>query len=60
MEHAQPLGDIMVWVENGYLASLEYAWVTEDRPSDLPLPGSLELRVNPESLDAWSGTHEDA
>lgn len=54
----QPLGDIMVWMESGYLDTLEYAWVSKDLPSDLPVPVSLQLWVDPEVPAAWSATRE--
>jgi hypothetical protein len=30
------LGEILVWVGDGYLSALEYAWYTEDAPSEMP------------------------
>jgi hypothetical protein len=39
-EAGEPLGEILIWVENGYLSALEYAWVTDEAPDGLP---SLEL-----------------
>jgi hypothetical protein len=30
------LGEILVWVEGGYLSALEYAWVTDEPPTRLP------------------------
>ena len=31
-----PAGTVMVWVLDGYVSALEYAWVTDDPPADLP------------------------
>jgi hypothetical protein len=31
-----PVGTVMVWVKDGYISALEYAWVTDDPPADLP------------------------
>ena len=30
------IGELLVWVERGYLSGLEFAWWTEDAPSELP------------------------
>ena len=30
------IGELLVWVEAGYLTSLEYAWWSDDPPSELP------------------------
>jgi hypothetical protein len=30
------IGELLVWVEHGYLADLEYAWWTDDVPDELP------------------------
>src|SRR5690349_6926002 len=31
-----PLGTLVVWVADGYLSALEYGWVTDDAPNELP------------------------
>jgi hypothetical protein len=31
-----PVGMVMVWVKDGYISALEYAWVSDDPPADLP------------------------
>jgi hypothetical protein len=36
-----PLGEVVVWVADGYLSGLEYAWFTDDPPSALPNPAQL-------------------
>lgn len=38
-------GEITLWVTDGYLAGLEYAWVTDDRPQELPTLAQLKLVV---------------
>ena len=37
------IGELLVWVECGFLSGLEYAWYTEDRPQALPDVESLRL-----------------
>lgn len=37
------LGEVLVWVENGYLSALEYAWVTDEAPDRLPDISMLKL-----------------
>ncbi len=37
------LGEILVWVTDGYLSALEYAWVTDDPPTRLPEVAELKL-----------------
>jgi hypothetical protein len=39
------LGELIVWLSNGRLSALEYAWVTESMP--LSLPPVEMLRVSP-------------
>ncbi|WP_063052513.1 hypothetical protein [Nocardia arthritidis] len=38
-----PIGEVMLWVENGWLSGIEYAWYTNERPPALPEPGHIEL-----------------
>lgn len=35
------VGEILVWVGDGFLSALEYAWYGEDPPHELPDPGSI-------------------
>ena len=35
------LGELLVWVSNGYLSAIEYAWYTDLAPSELPAPSQL-------------------
>lgn len=40
-DQGDPLGEVIVWVADGYLSGLEYAWFTDDPPSALPNPDQL-------------------
>jgi hypothetical protein len=31
-----PTGELIVWVSNGYLSGLEYAWFTDEAPTEMP------------------------
>ena len=31
-----PLGTLIVWVADGYISGLEYGWVSDEEPTDLP------------------------
>ena len=35
------LGEVLVWVSNGYLSAIEYAWYTDLVPRALPAPHQL-------------------
>jgi hypothetical protein len=37
------LGEILVWIEGGYLSALEYAWVTDESPARLPDVADMKL-----------------
>jgi hypothetical protein len=37
------LGEVLVWVEGGYLSALEYAWVTDEPPARLPVVADMKL-----------------
>lgn len=39
----KPLGTISVWVTDGCLSALEYGWVTDATPTELPLVESLQF-----------------
>ncbi len=46
----QYVGEVLVWVGGGYLAAIEYAWVTDDAPDRLPDVSAMTLvRLQPES-----------
>jgi hypothetical protein len=32
---------LLVWVDDGYISGLEYGWVTDQPPADLPPLGLL-------------------
>ena len=34
-------GELLIWVENGYLSMIEHAWYTLDPPAHLPSPNAL-------------------
>lgn len=36
-------GEILIWVKNGRLSGLEFAWYTDAVPSGLPRPSSIRL-----------------
>ncbi|WP_433678060.1 hypothetical protein [Nocardia sp. CA-119907] len=38
-----PVGEVILWVENGRLNGIEYAWYTEERPRALPEPARIEV-----------------
>lgn len=42
----QPLGEVIIWVQDGYLSGLEYAWLTDEPPSSMPEPEQLVLYSN--------------
>jgi hypothetical protein len=37
------LGEVLVWVVGGYLAAIEYAWVTEEAPTRFPEVANMIL-----------------
>ena len=39
----EPEGFISVWVEGGYLSSLEYSWFTDYMPTEYPSPDRLRI-----------------
>ncbi|MEU0502706.1 hypothetical protein [Nocardia sp. NPDC005998] len=40
-----PVGEAILWVENGRLSGIEYAWYTDERPRALPEPARIEVLV---------------
>jgi hypothetical protein len=38
-------GEFLIWIAHGYLAGVEYAWVTDEPPIDLPDPSSIQVSV---------------
>jgi hypothetical protein len=37
------LGEILIWVNKGHLSGLEFAWVTDEAPTEWPLPEQITL-----------------
>jgi hypothetical protein len=37
------VGEVIVWVKDGYLSALEYAWVTDEPPRRLPDVARMKL-----------------
>lgn len=40
----RPIGEIIVWVSDGYLSALEFAWWTDQPPSRLPPAAHVHIR----------------
>jgi hypothetical protein len=38
-------GEFLVWIAYGYLAGVEYAWVTDEAPDDLPDPSKIRVSL---------------
>jgi hypothetical protein len=36
-----PIGTLLVWAPDGYINTLEYGWITDDPPTELPDPTAL-------------------
>jgi hypothetical protein len=46
-------GEFILWLADGYLSSLEYAWVTGEAPKDLPaLPANAPLYATGSFMEA--------
>jgi hypothetical protein len=45
-------GEILLWVRDGYLSALEFAWFTDETPTKFPLPEQLQIE---RSQDRASG-----
>ena len=37
----QTVGEVLVWVSDGYLSTIEYAWYTDEAPTELPPTSQL-------------------
>jgi hypothetical protein len=35
------MGEVLVWVSGGYLSAIEYAWYTDEAPTELPPTNQL-------------------
>ena len=42
-ESGEASGEIIMWIDAGYLATIEYAWYTDDPPRDLPSPAQIRV-----------------
>jgi hypothetical protein len=40
------VGELLIWVKDGYLSGLEFAWVTDEVPTSWPEPA--KVRVEPD------------
>jgi hypothetical protein len=38
-------GELMVWVKGGWLSGLEFAWVTDVAPSEMPSPDDVGVGI---------------
>lgn len=38
-------GEILVWVQDGYLSGLEFAWLTEEAPANFPAPERIRTEA---------------
>ncbi len=45
-ECGEAMGEILIWVEQGYLSGLELAWFTEEAPTEWPTPEQVQLEEN--------------
>lgn len=36
-------GEVIVWIENGHLSGLEYAWISDKPPTRWPRPDEMEV-----------------
>ena len=36
-------GEIIIWIKDGHLDGLEYAWVTDEPPTRWPRPDEMEI-----------------
>ncbi|ONI78102.1 hypothetical protein ALI144C_30365 [Actinosynnema sp. ALI-1.44] len=41
--YVEDIGELLVWVDKGVLAALEYAWHTDEPPTELPSPDRITL-----------------
>ncbi|MEU9202714.1 hypothetical protein [Streptomyces sp. NPDC048332] len=46
-KQGQYIGELLVWVEDGALAGLEYAWITDEMPTALPPVERIRLTPSP-------------
>jgi hypothetical protein len=41
----EPVGEVLVWVKDGYLSSLEHAWTTDEAPAVFPHADRIRLEA---------------
>lgn len=46
-ESGDEIGELLLWVKDGALAALEYAWYTTEPPSALPVAESIAVEGQP-------------
>ncbi|MGW6444825.1 hypothetical protein [Lentzea sp. NPDC055074] len=44
-ESGAPVGEIVLWVADGRLSAIEYAWLTDEPPARLPPAGQVTARL---------------
>lgn len=42
-QYGSPVGELILWVEDGWLSGIEYAWYTDERPVALPDPDRVQV-----------------
>lgn len=42
-------GEVIVWLTNGHVSGLEYAWITDDPPTEWPRPDQMEVILQQDS-----------
>src|SRR6476660_8541302 len=40
---AEYQGEVIIWISDGHLSGLEYAWVSDDPPTRWPRPDEMEV-----------------
>ena len=43
-DDGQPIGTLVVWIDDGYISALEYGWVSDAAPTELPNPDKVRSR----------------
>jgi hypothetical protein len=46
-DSGEPLGELLVWTTNGYLSHLEYGWLTDEPPDEIPPARSIHIVRGP-------------
>ena len=39
----EAVGEVLVWVKDGYLSGLEFAWYTDTAPTEMPAPDRIRF-----------------